>query len=92
MAFVLASKCFDDLFFENSSYAKMGGISPKELLFLEKQFLALLDYEVFVSAEDFSSVDDRLSLMASQMGLSSQPDCPCTGCKEERGEGRTSAV
>jgi hypothetical protein len=43
-----SAKFFDDTYFNNSYYAKVGGIGPKELNCLEVEFLALINFDLFV--------------------------------------------
>ncbi|KAJ3298017.1 hypothetical protein HDU76_006501 [Blyttiomyces sp. JEL0837] len=47
----VASKALCDSFLQNSMYAKVGGISTKELNILELEFLCLIDWRLTASAE-----------------------------------------
>ena len=47
----LASKFYCDEYFKNEYYAKVGGISQKELNSLEKYMFELLGYHLLVSEE-----------------------------------------
>ncbi|EPQ67928.1 Bgt-506 [Blumeria graminis f. sp. tritici] len=47
-----ASKFFSDVFYTNSRYAKVGGLSLAELNHLELQFLLLNDFRLSVSIEE----------------------------------------
>ena len=43
-----SAKFFDDLYYNNAYYAKVGGIGNKELNELEIEFLALINFDLFV--------------------------------------------
>ena len=48
---VIAAKFFDDHYFANSHYAKVGGITNKELNNLEFEFLNSINYTLYVTSE-----------------------------------------
>ncbi|KAI4837795.1 cyclin [Plasmodium brasilianum] len=52
-AVMISAKFFDDLYYSNSFYAKVGGVTTKELNKLEVYFLNLLDYKLYVSSEEY---------------------------------------
>lgn len=49
----LANKYNDDNFYKNSYFAKIGGISCNELNELEKEYLFLLNFNLYVSLDDY---------------------------------------
>ncbi|CEP60064.1 Pcl6p LALA0_S01e02212g [Lachancea lanzarotensis] len=51
-AVTVSTKFFSDFFYSNSRYARVGGISLKELNHLELQFLVLCDFELIISVEE----------------------------------------
>uniref|UniRef100_A0A7N0T3T5 Cyclin n=1 Tax=Kalanchoe fedtschenkoi TaxID=63787 RepID=A0A7N0T3T5_KALFE len=51
---MVAAKFMDDAFFNNAYYARVGGISTKELNKLEMTFLFGLDFRVHVTTDTFS--------------------------------------
>ncbi|SCV01825.1 LAME_0G18756g1_1 [Lachancea meyersii CBS 8951] len=51
-AVTVSTKFFSDFFYSNSRYARVGGISLKELNYLELQFLILCDFELIISVEE----------------------------------------
>lgn len=53
-AIVLAIKYHDDEYYKNEFYAKIAGISLKEMNDLEKKFLELTNFRLFVNLETFS--------------------------------------
>ncbi|KAH7667116.1 Cyclin-like protein [Dioscorea alata] len=50
---VIAAKFIDDAFFSNAYYAKVGGVSTREMNKLELNFLFSLDFRLQVSPETF---------------------------------------
>jgi len=50
-ALVVAIKFFDDIFYMNKVYAKIGGISAEEMSFLETSFLRMIGFDLWVSEE-----------------------------------------
>lgn len=53
ISFVLATKIYDDEYFENKYYAKIGGISNKEINSMELEFVELLEFNLFVKEVEF---------------------------------------
>lgn len=53
VAFVVAVKCFDDKYYTNNFYAKVGGIPLVNLNNLEPKFLEIINYNIFVSKKEF---------------------------------------
>ena len=51
LSLMLAAKFFDDYFYNNAFYAKLGGVAPMEMNSLELEFLQLLNFSLFVSPE-----------------------------------------
>ena len=51
---VIAAKFVDDVYYKNSYYAHVGGISIRELNLLEHQFLSFLDFNLYITYEDFN--------------------------------------
>eukprot|EP00182_Erythrolobus_australicus_P004573 CAMPEP_0185831792 /NCGR_PEP_ID=MMETSP1353-20130828/1709_1 /TAXON_ID=1077150 /ORGANISM="Erythrolobus australicus, Strain CCMP3124" /LENGTH=255 /DNA_ID=CAMNT_0028529901 /DNA_START=667 /DNA_END=1434 /DNA_ORIENTATION=- len=52
-AVMLAAKFFDDEYYNNSYYARVGGIPLDEINLLETEFLMAISFELFVSEEEF---------------------------------------
>ena len=50
---LLATKSLDDVSFNNSYFAKLGGISSKEINLLECEFLCLVNYSLYVRPEAY---------------------------------------
>ena len=50
---MLAVKFFDDVYYSNAYYAKVGGVKGNEMNVLEVHFLRLIDWQLFVSPEEF---------------------------------------
>ncbi|SCU86013.1 LADA_0D11628g1_1 [Lachancea dasiensis] len=51
-AVTVSTKFFSDFFYSNSRYARVGGISLKELNHLELQFLILCDFQLIITVEE----------------------------------------
>ena len=56
----IAIKYNEDKFYENSFYAKIAGISVKELIKLENVFLKLIDFNLFVSDDIYQKYSSYL--------------------------------
>eukprot|EP00826_Nyctotherus_ovalis_P052190 TRINITY_DN6590_c0_g2_i2.p2 TRINITY_DN6590_c0_g2~~TRINITY_DN6590_c0_g2_i2.p2 ORF type:complete len:228 (-),score=25.83 TRINITY_DN6590_c0_g2_i2:159-842(-) len=50
-AIVLAIKYLDDIYFDNQTYAQIGGVPIRELNLMERAMLRALGYELYVSGE-----------------------------------------
>ena len=50
---LVAIKYNEDDYFSNSFYAKVGGVTKKEIDTLEYEFLSLIDFNLYVSEELF---------------------------------------
>ncbi|KAJ2611582.1 cyclin-like protein interacting with PHO85 [Coemansia sp. RSA 1365] len=58
----VGSKWFSDVFFTNSRYAKVGGLSARELNNLELQFLSIMDFDLNVQPEVLQAIGTDLFL------------------------------
>ena len=45
---VVCIKFYSDSFYQNKFYAAIGGISTKELSFLEKEFLKMIKFDLLI--------------------------------------------
>lgn len=52
-AYLFANKMHLDKFYSNAFVAKIGGISPKTLLQLDRSFCEMLDFDFFIKPEDY---------------------------------------
>ena len=57
---MLAAKFFDDRFYNNDYYARVGGISNKEVNVLEIEFLNLINFSLHVDPILFFKYRQRL--------------------------------
>ncbi|KAJ2343603.1 cyclin-like protein interacting with PHO85 [Coemansia erecta] len=55
-AVTIGSKWFSDVFFTNSRYAKVGGLSVAELNNLELQFLSIIDFDLNIRPEVLQTI------------------------------------
>ena len=58
---IMAMKYNEDGCFSIDYYAKLGGISTKEMRFLEYYFFSLINYELFVQEDLFNKYNDFIS-------------------------------
>eukprot|EP00928_Gymnodinium_smaydae_P039236 TRINITY_DN26842_c0_g1_i1.p1 TRINITY_DN26842_c0_g1~~TRINITY_DN26842_c0_g1_i1.p1 ORF type:complete len:218 (+),score=43.56 TRINITY_DN26842_c0_g1_i1:141-794(+) len=66
-ASMLAVKFFDDIYYSNAYYSKVAGIRLREANNLEAQFLALVDWRLHVTPEEYDGY--RLHVFAAMQGL-----------------------
>ena len=59
-AFISAIKFYEDEYYSLNYYAKLGGISKKELINLEYEFLILMDFQLFVKQELYEKYYNNL--------------------------------
>lgn len=57
---MLAAKFFDDVYYNNEYYAKVGGISNKEINQLEIEFLNYINFNLYVDPVLFFRYRQRL--------------------------------
>jgi Cyclin len=60
VSLVVALKFFDDKYYKNAYYSKVGGIPNAELNELEVSFLVCLDFNLFVSTEEYENYYNSL--------------------------------
>ena len=77
---MLAAKFFDDYFYNNAFYAKLGGVAPMEMNSLELEFLQLLNFSLFVSPEVYlkyhAELRNYVGVVNIPVYLSSFPNSP----------------
>ena len=52
---MVSAKFFDDFYYKNEFYAKIGGISKKDINNLELELLNTFDFSLFIREEEFMS-------------------------------------
>ena len=57
---LVSIKYNEDEYFSNKFYAKVGGISVKDLDFLEYAFLTLIDFQLFVDEELYNKYSNYI--------------------------------
>jgi hypothetical protein len=57
---IVAIKFNEDNYFSNSFYAKVGGVTKKEIDKLEYEFLSLIDFTLFIDEEIFEKYNNYL--------------------------------
>jgi len=61
-AAMLAVKFFDDVYYSNAYYAKVGGVRTKEVNALETQFLKLIDWRLHVTPQEYDQYRNHVYL------------------------------
>lgn len=74
-AVLLAAKFFDDAYYNNAYYAKVGGVLVEEMNNLECQFLFKIDFSLRVLPEVFEKYNAELISHSSAMGLDRISNC-----------------
>ena len=64
-AFIAAIKFHEDEYYSISYYAKLGGITQKEAINLEYEFLSLIDFKLFINQELYEKYYDNLSNLSN---------------------------
>lgn len=59
---MLAAKFFDDQYFNNAYFGKVGGVTCKEINLLEIEFLFMINFNLFVAAGTFKTYNERLMM------------------------------
>jgi hypothetical protein len=54
-ALIISVKFYEDKYYKNSYYAKVGGISNIEVNTLEHEFLIYIDFGLFVKTEEYEN-------------------------------------
>ena len=57
---MLGAKFFDDQYYNNAYYGKVGGVPPKEINQLETEFLFMVNFNLFVTSEQYEQYDREL--------------------------------
>ena len=58
---VVAIKFYDDKFFDNEYYSKVGGVPCVEMNLLEIEMLQMLDYDLVVAAEEYEKYMEHIA-------------------------------
>jgi hypothetical protein len=64
-AMMLAVKFYDDIYYSNAYYAKVGGVKSNEMNILEIQFLKLIEWHLFISNEEFELYKRNVQIAVS---------------------------
>ena len=66
-AFLLAHKYWEDYRYDTGRIAKIGGILPKELFKLEREFLKFIKFELYVSEETFTNYHNAVLIYGREL-------------------------
>eukprot|EP00388_Colpodella_angusta_P007905 GDKJ01021975.1.p1 GENE.GDKJ01021975.1~~GDKJ01021975.1.p1 ORF type:complete len:210 (+),score=31.32 GDKJ01021975.1:54-683(+) len=75
-AVMLAAKFFDDQYYSNAYYARVGGVRSKEINVLEVHFLTLIGYQLYVSPSEYEQYRNNVLLAVNSTSV--QPALPTT--------------
>lgn len=68
-AIAVSTKFSSDYFYSNSRYSKVGGISLREMNYLELQFLILCDFNLLITVEEYERYANLLYKFCSNQDL-----------------------
>lgn len=91
-AVMLSAKFFDDVYYSNAYYAKVGGVRPPELNALEAQFLRLIEWKLHVLPQEYDQYRNHVLTavrgnVTTSLTLYQQPQMD-TPYREAHAEGR----
>ena len=66
-SFLLAHKYCEDYRYDAARMAKIGGVHPKELLKLEREFLKFIKFELYVSEETFNNYHNAVLIYGREI-------------------------
>jgi len=64
---MLAAKFFDDQYFNNAYYGKVGGVNGKEINSLEIEFLFMINFNLYVTDKEYEMYNRKLGEHASSI-------------------------
>jgi len=73
---LVAVKFYDDHYYDNVYFSKVGGVSSKELNMLETEFLFLINFDLSVDLETYARYNKRLISCPTQLACRSNPSLP----------------
>jgi len=57
---MIAAKFFDDQYYNNAFFGRVGGVSIKEINLLESEFLLMINFNLYVESDLYMIYDNRL--------------------------------
>ena len=85
-AVMLAAKFFDDLYYSNAYYAKVGGVKTSELNLLEVTFLKMVDWHLFVTLEEFEQYKSHVLMAVAGPTVASPSQSATSSLRMEQPE------
>lgn len=83
-SFILAVKFLDDVYFDNSFYAKIGGIGHEEMNKLEMEFAVLMDFNFYTTEANFKEYFIQL-YRHYKSGIEKASEEPAVGSPRQNG-------
>merc|ERR1712178_230567 len=71
---MLAAKFYDDIYYNNAYYAKIGGVPCNEINNLELEFLFMINFTLNVPIDVFERYRAELAVHANQLGTQQQAE------------------
>merc|ERR1712056_31806 len=68
VSMLLSAKYYDDVYYSNAYYARVCGLTLKEINSLEHEFLKLVNWKLDVSSEEYVEYRDRVFSAAQASG------------------------
>ena len=65
---MLAAKFFDDHYYNNTYYAKIGGVPRNEMGILELEFLFLVNFSLYLDPNEYQKYHTELCSVNTQTG------------------------
>lgn len=76
---MLSAKFFDDQYFNNQYYGKVGGVNCKEINSLEIEFLFMINFNLYVSTDEFNMYNRKLMEHAAKIQAESDETAQASG-------------
>jgi len=73
---LVAVKFYDDHYYDNVFFSKVGGVSSKELNMLETEFLFLINFDLSVDPETYARYNKRLISCPTRLACRWNPSLP----------------
>jgi len=73
---LVAVKFYDDHYYNNVFFSKVGGVSTKELNMLETEFLFLINFDLSVDSEMYARYNKRLMSCQTRLSCKWNPSLP----------------
>ncbi len=66
---VAAEKTYSDSYYENSTYAFVGGVTNRDMNLLEHEFMRMIGFELYISEESYGAYRHQMSCFAVAVSI-----------------------